>query len=120
MLEYAPILINQPIRSRQPRQQYSSPACCSRAHCKVAGLAVHICRCVVYNFITIYFIEIQIKIKVSCVNYKMRFISGITNVGKEFLKALDARFLLDHILHPIFNRKNVLHNKEHHTCYFCS
>ena len=34
----------------------------------------------------------------------MRFISGITNVGKEFLKALDARFLLDQILHPIFNR----------------
>ena len=50
----------------------------------------------------------------------MRFISAITNVGKEFLKALDARFLLDHILHPIFNRKNVLHNKEHQTCYFCS
>ena len=63
MLEYAPISKNQPIRSRQPWQQYSSPACCSHAHCKVAGLAVHICRCVVYNFITIYFIEIQIKNK---------------------------------------------------------
>ena len=50
----------------------------------------------------------------------MRFISAITNVGKEFLKALDVRFPLDHILHPIFNRKNVLHNKEHQTCYFCS
>jgi len=50
----------------------------------------------------------------------MRFISGITNVGKEFLKALDTRFLLDHILHPIFNRKDVLHNKEHQMCYFCS
>ena len=30
-----------------------------------------------------------------------------TNVGKEFLKALDACFPPDHILHPIFNRKNV-------------
>ena len=63
MLEYAPISITQPVRSRQPWQQYISPTCCSCAHCKVAGLAVHICRCVVYNFITIYFIEIQIKNK---------------------------------------------------------
>ena len=29
----------------------------------------------------------------------MLIISGITNVGKDFLKALDASFLLDHILH---------------------